>query len=86
MDWIQSPKSVETRQWCLGSLTFIHPHQLTLNLQSSRVKRLWAMATVLGNEDLETSMMKESSIGTMATVTVRKMAPKLKAEPRKETL
>lgn len=44
------------------------------------------MATVLGNENLETSMMKESSIGTMATVTIRKMAPKLKAEPRKETL
>lgn len=42
------------------------------------------MATVPGNENLE--MMKESSTGTMATVTVGKMAPKLKAEPRKESL
>lgn len=44
------------------------------------------MATVPGNENLETSMVKESSTGTMATVTVGKMAPKLKAKPRKESL
>lgn len=45
------------------------------------------MTAVPGNENLETSMMKEGSTGTMATVTAgEKMAPKSKAEPRKESL